>query len=254
MKTLTLILIATSLFAIDGEKVFDKRCLSCHSKYIPQTKLLENIDQDNELLHLKAPTINQLSYALKQKAGDRTSSSEDQKLEVEDFIGEYLKNPDKNRSILSFEVNQFFKTMPKLEISDDELEAVSSYIFEYNDKMLEKLMPKIYPQKEAFKIAKKENKIILLEGYLPYCRGCIKMDREVFVDKDIKNAIEKDFVFTKVNALQEKFPLGIKSRATPTYFFIDSSGKKILKKVRGTGTKKEFMDILKEVKRLHSSI
>jgi thioredoxin-related protein len=250
MKTLTLILIATSLFSFDGEKVFDTKCLSCHSKYIPQTKLLENIDEDNELLHLKAPTINQISYALKQKAGDRTSSSEDQKLEVEDFIGEYLKNPDKNRSVLTNEVNQFFKTMPKMKIDDEELEAVSSYIFEYNDKILEKLTPKKYPQKEAFEIAKKENKIILLEGYLPYCRGCIQMDREVFVDKDVKKAIDKDFVFTKVNALQEKFPLGIKSRATPTYFFIDSGGKKVLKKVRGTGSKKEFMDILKEVKRL----
>jgi hypothetical protein len=254
MKTLILMILTISLFALDGEKVYDTKCLSCHSKYIPQTKLLENIKQENELLKLKAPTIDELSFALKQRVGDRANDEESHKLEIEDFIGEYLSKPDLNKSILPYRVKSFYKTMPKLDLSEDELEVVSEFIYDYSEKMIEKLSVKRYSLKEAFNKAKEEKKIIMVEGFLSYCKGCIKMDREVFVDSDVKKALEKDFVFTKLNAITEKFPLGIKSLGTPSYYFIDSNGSKVLKKLHGSGTKKEFLDLLKEVKKLHSLI
>jgi thioredoxin-related protein len=212
--------------------------------------LLENIEQDNELLKLKAPTIDELSYALKQRVGDRANDEESHKFEIEDFIGEYLSSPDLNRSILPYDIKSLYKTMPKLILSDDELEAVSEFIYYYSEDMIKKLSVKRYSLKKAFKKAKEKNKIILIEGFLPYCKGCIKMDREVFVDEDVKKALDKDFVFTKINALTQKFPLGIKSMGTPSYYFIDSSGTKVLKKIHGTGDKKEFLELLKSVKNI----
>ncbi|RRS31140.1 MAG: hypothetical protein P794_04810 [Epsilonproteobacteria bacterium (ex Lamellibrachia satsuma)] len=103
--------------------------------------------------------------------------------------------------------------------------------------------------KEAVQIAKKEKKIILIEGFIPYCRGCIKMDREVLVEPEVKEALNKDFVLVKKNLLIEKLPLGIKRLGTPSFYFINTEGTKVLEMVQGTGTVEEFMELLKSVKK-----
>jgi len=64
---------------------------------------------------------------------------------------------------------------------------------------------KIYPTyQEALEVAKRENKIVMVEGFITYCRGCIKMDREVFIDDRVKKALERDFVVTKDKWFKEE--------------------------------------------------
>jgi cytochrome c5 len=76
MKTFTQACLAFAVFAAclaanEGEKVYQNKCVSCHEVYIPMTKLMENfVEKENKLLNLKAPTLNQLSYRLKQQIGD----------------------------------------------------------------------------------------------------------------------------------------------------------------------------------------
>lgn len=72
------------------------------------------IDHNNIELNLTAPTLNQLSFVLKDQVGDRKTDAESQKFEIEEFIAEYLKNPDKKRGVIPQKINRFFKTMPSM--------------------------------------------------------------------------------------------------------------------------------------------
>jgi hypothetical protein len=54
-------------------------------------------------------------------------------MEVIEFIKDYTLNPDKQKSVCLPEVIEHFEVMPSMngKISQEELEEVSSWIFEY---------------------------------------------------------------------------------------------------------------------------
>ena len=238
------------LWASMGEVIFKKNCMGCHHLYIPQTKLLSNFEHNNEELHLKAPTLNQLSFALKSRIGDRKSDAESQLFAIENFIASYLEHPNKREGVIPRYINKFFGIMPSMQglLDEDEVEAVSQYVFEYSENMMVKHGVQRYNYEEALKIAKKEGKIIMIEGYLPYCRFCIRMDREVLVEEHVKKVLNRDFLLVKTNLLLEKLPLGMKRLGTPSFYFIGSNGKKIIDMVEGFGNDEEFIELLKDVK------
>jgi len=253
MKTvLTFILFLSSfLFALSGEEVFDKKCASCHSYYIPQSQLLSNfLEHNNTELNLKAPTLNQLSFAFKEKVGNKREDAEVQKMNIEEFIFEYLEHPDKSKGVVSKKITKYFETMPSMKgkVSEEEIEALASYIYDYSENMIKQHSVKRYSIEEALQIAKKEGKIVLIEGYIPFCPWCIKMDREVMVEEKVKEVLNKDFVYAKANLLIEKLPLGMKILHTPSFYFIDSDGKTVLDMIEGFGTVDEFIILLKSIK------
>ncbi len=180
--------------------------------------------------------------------GDRRADKESQLLEIEDFLMEYLTHPDKKRTILFDRTIQNFKTMPSMKITEEELELLVPYMFDFSEKMMVKHSVKRYSYEEALKKAKKENKIVMIEGYIPFCRGCIQMDREVFVEDRVKEALNRDFVVVHENMLIEKLPLGLKSLGTPSFYFITNDGKKVIEQVVGIGTVEEFLELLHEIK------
>lgn len=73
------------------------------------------------------------------------------------------------------------------------------------------------------------------------------MDREVMVEPEVKAMLNKYFVFTKVNLITQKLPLGIKRLGTPSFYFIASNGKEVIDTVEGFGNKKEFLQLLQEI-------
>ncbi len=78
------------LFA-DGKILFEKKCSSCHIEYIPMALLKENfVEFNNTKLKLKGPTLNQLSFRLKQKLTSQGDDVEFQKLIVTEFIKSYI--------------------------------------------------------------------------------------------------------------------------------------------------------------------
>ncbi len=245
-----LLLITSQIFAQNAKEIFDDKCLSCHSHYIDKQKLNENFDKNNTILSLKAPTLNQLSFILKDQVGDRMIDEEAHRMELEEFIDDYIKNPSQKNSKITKHIYKFFKNSPCFDgnISDEEIELISNYIYDYGEEMIIKNSVKRFNYEDALKKAQKENKIIIIEGFIPYCRGCIKMDQEVMVNPKVKEALNKNFVFVKKNAILEKFPLGIKSLGTPSFYFIDKSGSKVLNKVQGTGNVEEFLELLNSVK------
>ena len=237
-----------ALFAVDGAEVFKNKCASCHSHYyIPQSRLNVNYQNRNKDLNLTAPTLTELSFRLKDQVGDRTTDAEGQKFEIEDYLTKFLKNPSAFKTILPKETRAAYGTMPPINVDEDEVEALADFIYDYAEEMMVKHGAKRYSYKEALKKAKSEGKLVLIEGYLPYCRGCIWMDRNVMVEPKVKEALDKDFVLVKMNLLIEKLPLGMKRLGTPSFYFIDPNGPKVIDMLEGTGTIEEFIQLLESI-------
>ena len=51
----------------------------------------------------------------------------------------------------------------------------------------------------GYPLAKKTNKIILLDAYTDWCGWCKKMDRDTYTDPKIISALNKDFIIIKFN-------------------------------------------------------
>ncbi len=250
MRFILLGIVATILiYAKTGEEIFKKRCSSCHIDYIPQSKLIKNYENGNKELNLTAPTLTELSFALKDQIGERMADIESQIMDIEDFLLSYCNKPNIDESIFEDWVIENFKTMPHIKLSEEEAELLAPYMFNFAEKIIVAHSVKRYSYEEALKKAKDKNKIVMIEGYIRFCRGCIKMDREVFVEDRVKKALNKDFVVVKMNMLLEKLPLNLKSMGTPAFYFITKDGKHIIDKIQGTGTVEEFLELLKSIKK-----
>ncbi|MFT7879709.1 MAG: DUF255 domain-containing protein [Sulfurimonas sp.] len=240
-----------SLFASEGAELFERHCASCHTHYLPMSRVIANAEQNNTLLHLKAPTLNQLSFGVRLNVGDRKADEESQRMEVEEFIASYIASPQREKSVLPRELTHFYPEMPPMKnlLDEDEIEALSSYIFEYGEEMIKAHSAKVYSFEEAVKRAKEQNKIIMIRGVLPYCKWCIKMDREVMVEPEVREVLDNAFVVVKTNVVTEKLPLGMTSLGTPSFYFIKSDGETIIDQLNGYGNKEEFLALLEEIKR-----
>jgi len=239
------VMFGSLLFSFDNaEKFFKVECGSCHIDYIPQSKLIENYEHNNSDLNLTAPTLTELSFRLREQVGDRRADKETQVMEIEDFLLDYVNHPKLKKSILRKKLLRQFKIMPEQNLTEDDAELLSEYMFDFSENMIVKHSVKRYSYEDALVKAKKENKIVLLEGYITSCRGCIKMDREVFVEDEVKRALDKNFVLVKQNVLAKKLPLGLESLGTPAFYFISNDGKHLIDGQQGTGNVEEFLDML----------
>lgn len=248
-KWFALLLLPVVLFA-DGESVYKAKCASCHAGYISMGELKENfVEYNNTKLNLKGPTLNQLSFRLKQNIGDPKGDKEFHLMEVVEFVKDYVIHPDIQKSVCMDEVKEAFGVMPSMkgQISDEELEAVAEYIYHYDVNMVKKHAPKYSDYTAAVEAAKKEHKIIMIKATSAHCHYCKKMDREVFSEESIIDAIDADFVPVEIDVYESALPKGLSYKVTPTFFFLDEN-EKLLKMVPGSWDKEDFLEILKETK------
>jgi len=247
---LAMLLYLNALFAMEGKEVYEKKCASCHQGYISMSKLKENFqDYNNTLLKLTAPTLNQLSYRLKKSIGDPKGDNEIHRMEVAAFISEYVLHPDRQKSLCLDEVMQSFQTMPSLEgkISEEEIEAVSTYIYDFDEKVVKEHSVHYEGFEKALQKAKNEDKIIMLKVMTKDCYYCRKMEREVMVEKEVIELVEKDFIPVAIDISTTELPLGLKTELTPSFIFIDKNAK-VLLNIPGAWNKMDFLDILREAK------
>ena len=252
MRVAIMIAFFSMLLSANGETIYKNKCAHCHVQFIPMGVLKENFaEYNNTKLKLKAPTLNQLSFRLKQKIGDPKGDAEFHLMEVVEFIKTYVMEPDKEKSVCMDEVQAAFETMPSLkgQIGLEALEEVARYIYHFDARSLEEHSPVYVNFERAQKEAIQEDKLIMIKASSPYCHFCKKMDREVFTDEAVLEILKKDFVLVSVDIYKEQIPLGLKAKVTPTYFFIDAKGQKVLKTVPGSWNKHDFLEILKEVKK-----
>ncbi len=212
--------------------------------------LKENfVEHNNTKLKLKAPTLNQLSFRLRQKIGDPNGDRDMQLMEIEAFVKSYLDHPDKVKSICMDEVLEAFETMPSMkgELNEEEIEAVVAYLYTYDEKMLKSHSVKYEAFEKAMQKAKKEHKVVMIKATSPYCHYCKVMEHEVLADKAVVALLKSGFVPVSIDVYKSALPMGLKYKVTPTFFFIDPEGK-LLKVVPGAFDKEDFMRILKEMK------
>jgi thioredoxin-related protein/cytochrome c553 len=252
LKIALSLLYTVAIYANRGEEVYQKVCAKCHEAYIPADKLTKNFLEDNNtLLHLKAPPINQISYSMKEKIGDPNADEDIRRMEVSAFIADYIIYPDKQKSVLPPYVKKYFATMPSLKgkLSTEDIEAISSYVYDYDKKINDEKSIHYESFDNAYEKAKKENKIILIKATAPHCRYCTKMNREVLLDTDVVKALKKDFIVVSVDVSKESLPMGFHVSMTPSFFFVfpqENKDKVKTKRIPGAWNKEDFLEILKE--------
>lgn len=114
-----------------GEKIFENKCMECHEKSMPIPLLMKNfIEENNQTLKLKAPTGNEISFRLKQQIGNR-DDIEFQLHQTNDFLKDYLYNPDLSKTICLEGVIRHFKVMPNMKgkITEEEIEKVNHFLY-----------------------------------------------------------------------------------------------------------------------------
>lgn len=114
-----------------GEKIFENKCMECHEKSMPIPLLMKNfIEENNKTLKLKAPTGNEISFRLKQQIGNK-EDLEFHLHQTNDFLKDYLYNPDLSKTICLQGVIRHFKVMPSMKgkITEREIEDVNYFLY-----------------------------------------------------------------------------------------------------------------------------
>ena len=242
---------------IEGKKIFNDKCSSCHGTYISISSLKTNFfEKKNTLYNLDTPTENMLAYAImdsSKKIGD-PEDSEMRQIEIEEFLKSYLAKPDLNNSVCDPMITKYYKKKEPMQINDNEATNLAQFFMEYK-KQRELVHPKTlkvlengYYEKDILKKAKEQNKSIIIFATSQTCYFCKKMKNNVLNKDDIQSLIDKDFIFLEVDVDNVELPFDLKKNfygMTPTFFFI-SNENKLLNIYPGAWVKDDFIAILKK--------
>jgi len=243
----------------EGKAIFEKKCTSCHSDFIPPKILKENFfKKNNTILNMKAPSVNMLAYALIDSPthiGDK-NDPEMQEMEIEEFLKDYLFDPNPENTICDPNFMKYYETKTSLKgkVTEEEILHLTQFFMQYK-KMRLKAHPKVekkltdsYSAEQLMADAQKEDKIIIIEASTEDCHFCKKMKKEVINTKEIQALLQKDFILIEVDVDKTKLPFDLKKiykGITPSFFFLNKEGK-LLNDFPGSWNKKDFSMILTE--------
>lgn len=126
-------IILFSLYAVgvDGEKVFEKACVSCHMKEHKHTLTMQ------EFLTRKAPSMAVVSKHIKKniKIVDDLDD-EIHRAVVIAFIKDYVEYPHLDKAMCEAVALEKFNLMPSLKglLTAEELNAVATWVYDYYEK------------------------------------------------------------------------------------------------------------------------
>jgi mono/diheme cytochrome c family protein len=111
--TLLLVLVSGLLYGVEGEKVFDAKCMSCHKK--EQKRLTKD---------LVAPTLPMVVTRLKKQLLNDEE-------EFVDFVVDYIVEPKQEKMLCANKVMLMFGLMPPIgkTLTPQEREAVAKWMF-----------------------------------------------------------------------------------------------------------------------------
>lgn len=104
---------------------------------------------------------------------------------------------------------------------------------------------------EILALAKKEQKMILLDAYTTWCGACLKMDKTVFKDKATIAYLNENFINMKINAEKGE---GVELAQTynincyPSFLLIDADGKALSSFCEGYTNPTAFLDKMMQTK------
>ncbi len=241
----------------EGKKLFEQKCASCHKEFISFKKLKENFfERNNTLLNLTIPTENMLAWAItdsSKKIGD-PEDPEMQAIEIEEYLKNYLENPDINDSICDTYALQYYVKKEPMKITDEEAELLTQYFMGYKKDRL-KNAPKQATEEKVksddailLKRAQKEGKNLMIYATSQSCYYCKKMKREVLDKKDVQLKLNENYIFVEVDVDFKKLPFRLQKAfkgMTPTFFVLDEQGT-LLNTYPGAWVKDDFFEIMKE--------
>ena len=132
MKKLTiLLLLASGLFGVDGAKVFEDNCKSCHFGMISVAEFMPQFKAGN----VKAPPMVEIANRLKGTItinAKNDNTEEIHRFTVIAFIKEYLKAPSWDYYMCDSPAINRFKVMPaQTQLKEEESQAVAEWIYDY---------------------------------------------------------------------------------------------------------------------------
>jgi len=102
---------------------------------------------------------------------------------------------------------------------------------------------------EAIDKAQTQKKMILVELVMASCSYCEKMEKFVLSKEDVKNILDRHYVFLKLDINKEEIPELLTSRMTPTFYFLSSDATQVLYEIQGAPSKSEFITLLERYER-----
>ncbi|MDD2906588.1 MAG: thioredoxin family protein [Sulfurimonas sp.] len=99
---------------------------------------------------------------------------------------------------------------------------------------------------EALKIAKEQNKIVMVMLSKEGCPACEYMEDIVFEDAKVMKAVAKDFVAVHIDIHNDYIPSGLTYIGTPTFHFLNKYESK-LDRIDGGVNAKSFLDKVAEL-------
>jgi len=241
----------------EGKKLFEDKCASCHKEYISFKKLKINFfERNNKLLNLRIPTENMLAWAImdsSRKIGD-PEDSDMRSVEIEEYLKDYLENPDRNNSICDQTALKYYNKKEPMKISDEEAELLAAYFMGYKENRLKstpkptQVLTKDYNEKKLLEEAKNSGKHIIVYATSQTCYYCKKMEKEVLSLDSVQKTMNEDYIFLKVDVDFVSLPFGLKKYfkgMTPTFFILTNAGE-LLNTYPGAWVKDDYLKILEE--------
>ncbi len=101
--------------------------------------------------------------------------------------------------------------------------------------------------KEAVAKAVEQKKSVMLLVTTETCRWCRKLESTTLKDENIVARLHKDYVSVHVTRDVDDYPCHLKVKGVPTTFFLDVSGKPLIKKVVGYWNVEDYLSFLDDV-------
>ncbi len=143
----------------DGKTLLHDKCASCHNLDMPPKTYEEE----------KAPPMMAVAFHIKDSI--KVDSPSDKKPKFVDFFKDYVLNPDASKSFCDKKSLESYGLMPsqKGNVTEDEVEAIAKYIFDYYDQ--EKYLTKM-KEKAAFDALPLGEQLATRKGCLT-CHGVL---------------------------------------------------------------------------------
>ncbi len=132
-KILLLILVASALFAVEGKIIFEKNCTACHLGMVSMAEFKPLFKAGK----IKAPPMVEIAAKIKASIninpiGDNDNAEDIHRFTVIAFIKNYVTHPSWDYYMCDSVAINRFKVMPaQTHLSDEELQAVSEWIYDY---------------------------------------------------------------------------------------------------------------------------
>ena len=129
-RLLASLLIASSLFAVDGYEVYKKNCMVCHVEMMSHQDALKNINK------LVAPPMVEVSERLKENIQTTDEEDDVNRYLFILFVKDYIVNPNLDNSMCNSGAIEKFGTMPTLKgkLKEAEKQAVAEWLYDrYED-------------------------------------------------------------------------------------------------------------------------